>query len=211
MGIFALLFSAMLCANLAVTMLTNSAAYTTAEMERLGYGTLTAWISGCEDISALQNELAAQDGVQAVTVQPLVFAGYSTGGAHSDNDGQLLAYLPKEFPYHFFNETLDSDAEILEIKPGEIYLPPAMQSSFGTQVGDTISFELSRENAGLFFTVAGFFEDPFMGSAMVDIKSFLISPTDYEFVLKHCKTPQISTALGARARCCTYSRRMLPT
>jgi len=195
-GVFCLVFAAVVCCSLAVTMLANSSAYLTAEMERLGYGTLTAWVSGCEDIGTLQNELAAQNGVQTVTVQPLVFAGYSTSGGHSDNDGQLLAYKPEQYAYRFFNDELDEYSEIDEIEQGEIYISPAMQSAFGAQVGDTIYFELSRENAGFAFTVAGFFEDPFMGSSMVDMKSFLICPADYEAVLETLQTTSDFNRLG---------------
>lgn len=149
-------------------------------MQRLGYGTLTAWVSNCENLTELGEELEMQKGVKEVRIQPLVFAGYLMNGSHSDNDGELIAYRPEEFHYHFYNDGLDGYRKDTVIQPGKIYLSPAMKSSFHVEVGDEIRFELSRADTGLPFTVAGFFEDPFMGSSMVDMKSFLISEADYE-------------------------------
>lgn len=183
MGLMILVLVTTLSLSLAVTVYCNSSTVIGSQMQRLGYGTLTAWVSGCENITALAQELEGQDAVETVRVQPLVFAGYLINGSHSDNDGELIAYRPQEYDYHFYNDALDgyrSDAAIL---PGEIWLSPAMKSAFDAEVGDEIRFELSRADTGMAFTVAGFFEDPFMGSSMVDMKSFLISEADYENVL----------------------------
>lgn len=169
--------------SLAVTVYCNSSAVISSQMQRLGYGALTAWVSNCGNLAELGEELEMQEGVEKVRIQPLVFAGYLINGSHSDNDGELIAYRPEEYDYHFFSDELDGYRKDASIRPGEIYLSPAMKSSFHAEVGDEIRFELSRADTGLPFTVAGFFEDPFMGSSMVDMKSFLVSESDYEKIL----------------------------
>ena len=182
-GLFILIMVAAITLSLAVTVYINSGAVVSSQMQRLGYGTLTAWVSNCDDLAGLSEELKAQDGIADVRIQPLVFAGYFMNDIHSDDDGELIAYCPDEYDYRFYNEGLDGYQEDVVIMSGEIYLSPVMKSSFNAEVGDEIRFELSRANTGFSFTVAGFFEDPFMGSSMIDMKSFLISEADYTAVL----------------------------
>ena len=45
-----------------------------------------------------------------------------------------------------------------------------MASMFDIQVRDTITFPIARSGGDMAFTVAGFFEDPFMGSSMIGMK-----------------------------------------
>ncbi len=67
-----------------------------------------------------------------------------------------------------------------EITPGEVYVSASMASMFGVQVGDTITFPIARSGGDITFTVAGFYEDPFMGSSMIGMKGFLINGQDHE-------------------------------
>lgn len=73
---------------------------------------------------------------------------------------------------------MDDNGETVSVETvgqGEIYISPAMKSGFEIGIGDTIQFELTRKNEYIRFEVAGYFEDAFMGSSMIDMKSFLIS------------------------------------
>lgn len=187
-GIFLLSFLSVLSFSLAFSLYQNSYQTVHSEMERVGYGDLTTWVSNVDDIDALKQEIEAVDIVDEVHVQPLIYSGYSINGSHSDNEGELLAYDRTAYDYHFFSDTLDGYKEISSIQPGEIYLSSSMISSFGAKKGDTITFEISRENAGVSFVVAGYFEDPFMGSSMIDMKSFLISQTDYLSLVSSIET-----------------------
>ncbi|MCC8102691.1 MAG: ABC transporter permease [Clostridiales bacterium] len=195
-GLFVLFLITALSMSLAVTVFHNSAAKVTGELERLGYGTLTAWVSGCEELEELQSELETLSEIDEVGIQPLVFAGYSVNGGHSDDEGQLIPYQKEQYDYYFYNEDLDGYQTDVTISQGEIYLSPAMISGFQVEVGDEIRFELSRENSGIAFTVAGFFEDPFMGSSMIDMKSFLICESDYEMLLETLEETSEFNILG---------------
>lgn len=50
--------------------------------------------------------------------------------------------------------------------------------------GDIITFPVARGGKTMDFTVAGYYEDPFMGSSMIGMKGFLISEADYREILR---------------------------
>ncbi len=174
LGILLLMLLTALCMFTSVTLLASGEGSVSAEMDRLGFGSFTAWVNGNEQ--TLQSEMEALPDVEKVTVQPIIYSGYQINGAYSDNEGQLIVY-DGSVTYRF----IDGQGERIEtptIRPGEIYISPAMQSSFDVKIGDTIRFELSRQNGFKDFTVAGYFADGFMGSSMIDMKSFLICEAD---------------------------------
>lgn len=165
-----------LCLFTSVTLLHSGSRTMTAEMGRLGFGDFTAWINGHG--AELKAEIEALPDTEKVTVQNLVYAGYQLDGKFSDNEGQLIVY-DGGVPYRFIDGQ-GVEVTVRDVLPGEIYLSPAMRASFSVAVGDTITFELSRGAAPYALTVAGWFEDPFMGSSMIDMKSFLIAAGDDE-------------------------------
>ncbi len=173
-GILILMMLTALCMFLSVTLLTSGNAAVSKEMDRLGFGSFTVWVNGNEE--TLAKEIEAISDVEKVTVQPLIFSGYRIGDQYSDNEGQLIVYDGK-IPYRFIDEH-GKEIDTPIIHPGEIYISPAMRSSFDVKIGDTIHFELSRQNGMKDFTVAGYFADGFMGSSMIDMKSFLICEAD---------------------------------
>ena len=175
-GIFLLVFVLALCLFSALTVYISGINSVESEMQRLGFGDFTIWTSG--QPKALEAEIEGVPDVDHVLGQPLIFAGYEINDSYSDNEGQLIVY-DGSVPYRF----LTAEGEEVpkpEILPGTVYISPALCSSFDVQVGDTIQFELSRSNGTKSLTVAGYFADAFMGSSMIDMKSFLISDTDWE-------------------------------
>lgn len=148
------------------------------EMDRVGYGDVTLWVSGA-DADALAAALEASEDVGAARVQPLVFAGYSVGGYHSDDEGQVIAYDPDAYPYAFLDDGLRQRRASAQIEQGQVYVSPALLAASGAAVGDTVSFEVARTGGTVDLVVAGCFEDPFTGSSMVDMKGFLVSQDDY--------------------------------
>ncbi len=160
--------------NTAAAVLKSSRNYVTDEMNRIGYGDITYWLSGCEDYALLAEQVNKSDSVESANVQNIIYSGYSMNGQHSDNEGQLIAYAPDKYDYRFLSADRKSHVNPQIIGENEIYISPSMKSSFSANIGDTITFELSRVNDKAVFTVAGFYEDPFMGSSMIDMKGFLI-------------------------------------
>lgn len=176
-----LLVGISLCATL--TVWRNAGNYVRGEMERLGYGDLTAWVSGLEDVSVLAEEIAALEEVDSVGIQSLLFSEYEVGEQESDSEGQLITYNPEQYPYKFFNEALTGYIPApAEIAPGTLYAPASLRSMFGVKAGSSITFPIARSGGDAAFTVAGFYEDPVMGSSMIGMKGFLICEADHEAI-----------------------------
>ena len=184
-GIFILMLVTTIAIGAALSIFYHSEMHISEEMERIGFGTSTAWVNG--NVEELQNEIQELHEVEAVKAQYLLFSRYSLNGVHSDDDGQLVPYYPEEYDYHFYTEDLNAYTnEIKEngIAAGDIYLSPVMADHFQAAVGDEIFFELGRDGTQAVFRVAGFFEDPFAGSSMIDMKIFLINQEDYRELLQ---------------------------
>ena len=180
-GVFALILLVSLSLGSVLTVWNNSSRYVDSEMNRLGYGDITAWVSGLSDVAPLAEEVSTLDEVGSVGVQSLIFSEYEIGDQESDSEGQLITYDPGRYPYKFFTEDLSGyQSAPTEIAQGEVYVSASMVSMFGVQIGDTITFPIARSGGDVTFTVAGFYEDPFMGSSMIGMKGFLICVQDHE-------------------------------
>ncbi len=175
-GLFLLVFIIALSLTSVLAVWSNSNAYIVDQMEQLRYGDLTAWVSNVEDIDSLKTEISDLVDVEQIGVQPLVFANYNVNGNHSDSEGQLLGYDPRNYPYRIFDDDLHGyQSDFDTIRDGEIYVSPSLVSMFDVSIGDEISFQLSRSGQNAVFKVAGYFEDPYLGSSMIGMKSFLIN------------------------------------
>ncbi len=180
-GIFILILLLSVTLLTVLTVWQNAGRYVHDEMERLGFGKITAWVSGVSDIERLTDGISALPEVERAGAQPIIFSEYEVNGQKSDSEGQLVTYEPDRYPYKIFQDDMTGyQTGNVEIRPGEIYVSPSMQSMFGVETGDEISFRIARNSVVKSFTVKGWFEDPFMGSSMIGMKSFLICGQDHE-------------------------------
>lgn len=62
----------------------------------------------------------------------------------------------------------------VKIGEGEIYVPYSYQALWSAEIGDSVTLRGTDET----FRVAGFFEDPLMGGAMMGVKTLLIGDAD---------------------------------
>lgn len=180
--ILVILVSAALGAVLTVWL--NSQNYIQDEMQRAGFGDITAWVSSVPDKEKLAGDIMELPEIQRAEVQLLVFSNYEVREQESDSEGQLILFVPEEMRYRFFTEDLSSyRQDVPDIAPGEIYVSPSLVSMFGVRIGDEISFPIARAGKNKTFTVKGFYEDPFMGSSMIGMKGFLICEEDRAEIL----------------------------
>ena len=183
-GIFLLTFLAVASLGTVMTIWENSERYIQSELERTGFGELTAWAANLPQTEELQNRIEALDEIGRVETQYLIYVDYTANGQESDSEGQLITYMPEENRYRFFTDDLSGYAEPPEaILPGEVYVSPSMVSMFGIGIGDEITYPIARAGRNLTLTVKGFYEDVMMGSAMIGMKGFLISEADRQDVL----------------------------
>lgn len=197
LGIFFLLFLVSLSLGTVWNVWINSHRYLNSELERAGFGTLTAWVSGVEDLPQLTRQMEAVGGVERTKTQPVIFSNYTIREQESDSEGQLILWDPGEDRYRFFAQDLSGyEAAPDQIRPGTVYVSPSLVSMFGLELGDRVAFSIARNGGTVSLTVAGFYEDPFMGSSMIGMKGFLVSSADYEAM-----TAQIADAgIDALAR-----------
>ena len=153
--------------------------YIREEMERLRFGDLTAWASNVPDADFLTESIRGQEGVEAAKTQRLIFSEYEANGMESDSEGQLIPWTGGR--YRFFQSDLSGYAETPEeIKEEEVYVSASMKSMVDLKPGDAVTFPIARGGRKISLTVAGYYEDPFMGSSMIGMKGFLISEQTYE-------------------------------
>ena len=183
-GIFILTFLAAAALGTVMTIWLNSGQYIQSELDRIGFGALTAWVANLPKTDALQESISALDGVGRVETQSLIYTDYTANGMESDSEGQLITYIPAENRYRFFTDNLLGYTNPPEsILSGEVYVSPSMVSMFGIGIGDEITYPIARSGRSLTLTVKGFYEDVMMGSSMIGMKGFLISETDRQIVL----------------------------
>ena len=183
-GIFILTFLAAAAFGTVMTIWFNSGQYIQSELDRTGFGTLTAWVANLPQTNDLQEDIRALDGIGRVETQPLIYTDYTANGVESDSEGQLISYIPAENRYRFFTDDLSGYTNPPEsILPGEVYVSPSMVSMFGIGIGDEITYPIARAGKNLILTVKGFYEDVMMGSSMIGMKGFLISETDRQAAL----------------------------
>lgn len=179
-GVFLLILLVSAALGTVISVWTNSERYIRMEIQRAGFGTLTAWVSDVPDMEAFTAGITDLEAVGQVGTQAVIYADYTVNGQKSDSEGQLILHVGVDNRYKFFKDNLSSyREETPEILPGQVYISPSMVSMFDVQIGDEISFPVARSQIEETFTIAGFYEDPFMGSSMIGMKGFLIAETDY--------------------------------
>lgn len=178
-GILLLLAAFSLTAILMTVLAGNS--YIRDGMERAGFGDLTAWASDVPDMAFLMESIREQEGVESAEAQRLIFSEYEANGVESDSQGQMIPWTLSGSRYRFFQNNLSGYREDPEeIGEQEVYVSPSMKSMMDLEPGDTVTFPIARGGRTISLTVAGYYEDPFMGSSMIGMKGFLISEKTYE-------------------------------
>lgn len=180
LGIFSIIMVVSLLIVSVISVWLNANSYLKEEMNRMNYGDLTVWTRSLDNEEALYSEIEQLSDVEANSVQSLIYADYEFSGQQSDSEGQLIVYEPDHFPYRIFNSSNTAYMnENIVISPGEIYISPSLLSTFDMQINDDITIPIDRNGNSKDFKIKGMFEDPFMGSSMIGMKSFLISQSDF--------------------------------
>lgn len=179
-GIGLLVFLTVLSLSAVLSIWLNGNSYIQNEMERAGYGQITAWVSDVLEPENLVREITSLPKIGDVQNQEIIFSDYEGNEVESDSEGQLILWTPDEPRYRFLNDHLTGWQKApKEIRPGEVYISPSMVSIMDLRPGDTITFRIARSGMDVELTVAGYYEDPFMGSSMIGMKGFLISEEDF--------------------------------
>lgn len=184
-GIFILILIVSLALNAVLSVWANSESYIQSEMDRAGFGNLTAWVADVPDTDALAEDIGGLWDIERVETQGLIYSDYTINGQESDSEGQLITLEVADKRYKFFTDDLEGYQQgTPKIARGEVYISPALVSMFGVQIEDEITFPIARQGENVVLTVKGYYEDPFMGSAMIGMKGFLICAEDRDKILQ---------------------------
>lgn len=176
LGIFAFVFIVCgVCGSL-FTVLNSTSEYEKEEIARGQFGDISFWLTKLSDDEELEllHEIKALEKVDFVNSQKLIMANYEVHHIESDSEG---CFLIDDGRYKKFGM---QNAE-LEIGNGECLVPLSFIEIYEhSEIGEKIDVVVGRNGLVKSLTIAGFFEDPFMGSSMVGMKSILISKADFE-------------------------------
>lgn len=175
----------------------NARNYELEQMERLGYGELTSWMRDGDGLEDAIDEVESLDEVAKVEKQNLLYARYKIDGTEVSSNGLMMAYDPEHYDYDFFEDDFSGKrTDEMIIGDGEVYVSPAFCSLYDIEVGDDIEVLVSENNSKV-YTVGGFFEDPFMGSSMMGMKSFLVNEQEYKQISQEMKDAGEQTTIAA--------------
>lgn len=162
---------------------TNSIRHDSEAMEEVGYGGMLAALYGENRLDAygtsadkIIKNIGKCDAVQEVKTADVVYlllkdcngkGGNSSSFVLNDTDS-VLTYDQ----YDVDNKMTDR-----RLEKGEISVPFSFIGMYDCKIGDTV--ELGNDNGSYTFKVASFFEDPYMGSSVMGIKTILISDEDF--------------------------------
>lgn len=192
-GIFILMLLVSFVMMTVLMLWSNSGNYVHTELDRIGFGNLTAWVSEVPDMERMKEEIQGLEPVEQIETQEMIYTSYELNGEESDSEGQMIPYEQDENRYRFFNAGMDGYQETVpDILPGEVYVPASLVSMFDAQISDELLLRIAREGGGMAFRIAGFYEDPAMGSSMIGMKGFLVNTEDYESAVQQIKTSEIN-------------------
>lgn len=198
-GILLLIFiiTVSLCAVL--TIWGNAHAYEEEQIDRIGYGDITAWVLDSSDVEGLTEQILSVDAVEKVEKQPCVMVNYHVNGHDAGGNGIITAYGTEQYDYYIYNESLTGKKEAPEpLKEGEVYVSPAFCSLYDAQIGDSFEVEITGDEDVACYTIRGFFEDPVAGSAMMGMKMVLMGREDMSRLAEQLEAAGASAA-GAAA------------
>ncbi|MCM1263317.1 MAG: hypothetical protein NC313_11420 [Butyrivibrio sp.] len=189
-GIFMLIFiiTVSLCAVLSIWR--NSGIYEAEQIERVGFGDITFWITqlneNSEEMEGLLNRIREIDDVDTINTQEFIACDVYrivTDEKTTTIQGSLcvLAYGEPKYDYNIYNESLTGIEENEKgLNEGEIYVSPSLKGMYGADIGDIMEIEIDDERNVAKYVIKGFFEDPVDGSALMGIKDILMLKEDMQ-------------------------------
>lgn len=178
-GLFILVFIITVSLCSVLTIWNNNYSYEKEQLERMGYGDITAWVRQMDEEQLKRIETL--DTVEKIGRQRLVFVSCAVKEEDYDGSCMVTSYDGITSPYKIYREDLSGIVEQPKApRKGEIYVPPFFITRFGAGIGDQVTVEITGEADVATYTIAGYFEDPFMGSAMMGMKTLLLNEADLQ-------------------------------
>lgn len=186
-SIFILMLIVSLSLTAVLTISVNSHKSDEEALEHAGFGDMLVLITnnGQEGVGELIQKVENHEEVEKVQAIPAVCGDFKEiNGESSSNSVMLEQYDPSDLDFRILDESgTEYITEPERLKAGEMYLPACYSTSYHCKVGEKITFKTMKNS--MTYTIKGFFEDPFMGSSMMGVKTILVSDADMEEMLKN--------------------------
>lgn len=187
-GIFFLMLIVSLALTAVLTISINSEKSDKEALEYTGIGDMLLLMDGGQkEYEELIQKVAEHDEVETVQVIPAFAADFQEiNGESQSNNVMLTQYDTSNLKYRIFNEEgTGYIEEPEELQAGEVYAPISYKALYHCEAGDKMT--LKKEGKIVSYTIKAFFEDPFMGSSMMGIKTVLLSDADMKELLKSAR------------------------
>lgn len=203
MGLAVLLFLSALALTLTVSLFVDLSEREETLLDEVGAGDVFANDLPTNLDEATINEIRDLLEVEEVKVTdsfaaPTRFVGASGEELREKSMASSTAFEPwsEALSFNVFDDDLSSYREdAAGPKDGEVYVRPALKTLYGLEVGDAILVSTGDEEAEL--KVAGFYEDPQLGSPFLETTRFLVS--DGTFDQLHAKAVESYSLAGSDA------------
>ena len=161
---------------------TNSIRHDSEAMEEVGYGGMLAALYGENRLDAygtsadkIIKNIGKCDAVQEVKATDVVYLLLKDCNGKGGNSSFVLNDTDSVLTYDQYD--VDNKMTDRRLEKGEVSVPFSFIGMYDCKIGDTV--ELGNDNGSYTFKVASFFEDPYMGSSVMGIKTILISDEDF--------------------------------
>lgn len=178
-GVAILLFIITVCLCAVINIFENASDFEERELNRIGYGDITYWISDSRDTDRLRAQIESLDAVEKVELQPMLLVTYSVNGITCDSAAFGIAWEEGERALHIYEDDLSGiNAHPDAPGEGEVYVPPSFRSLYHAEIGDEVNVHITGETDARHYRIAGYLEDPVAGSSIMGFKSIIFSEKD---------------------------------
>lgn len=178
-GIIALVFIITISLLAVLSIWKNSHTYEEEQIDRLGFGDITWWLLSVPDDKLLEQIRSLDDVGSTETREVGGFQNYYIND--SIISGTLIVYDwdDKQNDFYLYNTNLTGTTKEPEaLQKGAVFVPVSFCSLFDAQIGDTLEIGITGREDTASYTIQGYFEDPFEGSAMMGIKCVIMRQDD---------------------------------
>lgn len=119
------------------------------------------------------------DGVTEVEIQPSIISSKMTiRGKTTGSMVFMVSYDKKQHPYQIFNAGMTGFLQGTKTEPGvgEVYLPVSLHNMYDCGIGDSMKIETGEGTRE--YRIAGFVEEPFIGSGVIGVKEIFLNQED---------------------------------
>ena len=184
--VFILMFIVSVCFVTVLSVVNNTKKHNLKAMEKTGLGDMLIWCNEYnfenfeEAKTKLKNKLTDCDAIsETKAIEVIETLIIDINGKDYGNTVFLIDYKSKDVSYEIYDKD-DNLVTEPQLDKGEIIVPISFKVLFDVNIGDT--FTIGRGDDTYDVKIAYFFEDPYMGTYLMGIKTLLISDYDIAYI-----------------------------